>query len=104
MIDLNLVLKCLNDARKVLGKEPLNTIPKGVVGSACLCPVAQAFDCEAVVSSLEIALDAEDCFFAENVSNVWGTRYRGEYSVVPPPILADFIEAFDDGKYPELVR
>ncbi len=103
MIDLNLVLKCLNDAREVLGKAPLDAIPKGVVGSSCLCPVAQALDCEAVVCSIEILFDYENRRSAEMVANKWQTSSLVG-GVVPPPILTDFIEAFDEGKYPELVH
>src|SRR5580698_7702926 len=99
-VELNKVLECVNKARAALGKDPLDKMPKGYIGSATLCPIAQAFDCEATACDMLVTFeDTED---AKKVAKAWSRRCNKYGEIGVPIIIRQFIDEFDERLFPEL--
>jgi hypothetical protein len=88
--DLNDVLAEVNRLRADDDLPPLTALPCGHPGSAFGCPVARALDVMSVVPS----------------RNHDGYYRKGLFDdpVELPRVLNDFAEAFDAGRYPDLVE
>lgn len=99
-------LRTVNAVRKVLGLRRLNRLPKGERGDNMGCPLARAFPgdvhvgqgsitaSEAVAAALIEAHAARDCC----------DIFPGPHVSIGGTLLADFVNAFDGGEFPELVR
>lgn len=100
-INIQDVIKLVNDARKALGMEPVDDLPKGRRKQPCLCPVARALSTgerHAAVSATAVAFGVEAQ--AQVVASTW-ERPRASMSVQLPPPLSDFVVAFDRGELPQ---
>lgn len=112
MADMVKVLDLVNSARAAQGLNSISVLPKGVKEDGRNCPLARGLNgavyridgdvielgelTEEQLEKWVIAWGLEEDFNMEHLEDVGmlGT----------PQELADFIEEFDDGKYPELVE
>lgn len=98
------VLKYVNQARVALGMTEIMDLPKGERENPETCPVAQALAMEQDYFSVDNDwIDFGDEGYAQKVIAVWGDAdgdSRYEHVRTPKPI-AEFVNAFDDGKLSE---
>lgn len=107
--DTKEVIRLVNEARSVLGLSPLSHLPRGMKRDCLACPLARALRTPVDYDYAYFPQEDED--YANWVAETWGTGYlrhmkdpEGEPSIAVtlPDVLATFVWAFDDGKYPEL--
>lgn len=98
---LNYVLRQVNQVRKVLGQKPLNRMPKGVLESNLLCPLAVGFNKGCEVSSVYV--EFKTLKDAERVTKLWGAYPTGNSFVRLPRWARDFVYRFDSEDYPTLI-
>lgn len=81
------VLQWVNARRKDFNLKPLSALPKGEIDSSGSCPIAKSLFINDALN-LEV-LSSEISMF---------------YSTQPPKYISKFIDDFDMGKFPELVK
>lgn len=93
------LLSQVNRARVALRMSPLQALPKGKQSSSLACPIARALKVEAAEDVLKF--NNEDK--AKKVARAWHVA-SDAFDITTPKNIVNFIMAFDDGKYPELVK
>ena len=78
------VLAYVNRIRKKLGKKPIKRLPKGDKLCYGSCPIARATGCD--------------------VHSTWMVNRNTLDETRLPSYIQDWIDRFDSGKHPELVR
>ena len=73
-----------NKLRRARGAAPLDELPKGHQTSLSYCPLARATEAQVDTNEIQMGDD-------------------GQWLQLPRDV-ARFVEKFDDGKYPELVK
>lgn len=81
------VVAAVNRERAAMGRPPIARVLRGVQQDPACCPLARSMDVWSVGLS----------FYSPTEKDGETLNYR-----VLPPVLARFVRAFDDGKYPEL--
>jgi len=103
-------LRLVNDFRNRVGRKTLKKLPKGEMSNAKACPLYNAIDasCTAIDSDDAIFSNAKDAIQA---ATAWGTRVRigggldkGKYIVTCPKVFDEFIDRFDSGEIPSLIK
>jgi hypothetical protein len=99
---LKTTLRVINRLRvEALGLQPIETLPKGKIGESGLCPLANALNRRAEV-------DQDYLYFSNEASAKKAARLirkgKDNCDVVIPATLGKFVEEFDDGAYPHLIR
>ena len=107
MTDLEGVLGLVNSARAAMGKEPLESLPRGRRGSSSDCVLARSLDMSfgnrsawAVQGRRRQRREA-----ALVLARAWQVHAGvvNRRSVQLPETLRDFVSGFDAGDFPELV-
>ncbi|MCH7549649.1 MAG: hypothetical protein IH969_08980 [Candidatus Krumholzibacteriota bacterium] len=88
------VLDYVNRIRKALGYKPRKTLAKGIRGKASICPIACSIP-------VVVFTDSESMVFLNpGIPKNAGIVEEMQH----PQYVTDFIDNFDDGKYPELIK
>lgn len=98
-------LALINKIREAWGLMPLTSMPKGIPGDPCQCPVARALRLcgspdvsgNLMFNTREEAKRAERAMGGKRISSFDPTI------VVIPDDLSRFIDDFDNERYPELI-
>ena len=107
MTDLEAVLGLVNSARAAMGKEPLDSLPRGRRGSSSDCVLARSLEMSfgnrsawAVAGPRRERREA-----AVVLARAWQVHAGvvNRRSVQLPETLRDFVGDFDSGDFPELV-
>jgi hypothetical protein len=89
-------LTYVNGLRRELGRKPLQKLPKGEIGEAESCPIANALP-----GVVEVDVDCIQ-FYEPDPDGLLGNSPGKKRK--PPRHVRQFIEEFDSGTYPELER
>lgn len=103
MSDLTRVLDTINQGRVALDLPALAALSKAVPGDPCNCVVAEAFPRSSVNTSRITNVDLIRADGAKRLAAAWGTEAHSVFTVELPEILKDFVVAFDEGVYPQLI-
>lgn len=95
MIDLAEVLAFVNKERAKRDLPALAELPKGIRSKACECPIARSFKSPGIVPS---TLSGGTNLYTEDDPNT-----SVDY-ILHSDVVARFVNAFDDGKFPELIE
>jgi len=90
------VLRWTNRARRYMGLRPIKRLPKGIVGDSFSCPIGTALQKKIEVPASEGVEDQNHVMlpFEEDAS----------IKLLTTDAVDSFIEEFDMGNYPELIR
>ncbi len=98
--EIKQVLEYVNWARVALDLEPLTELPKGIRCHPNFCPLARALNYAYVYDDIFEFEEPDDTL---KVSRAWGySTEEIEAFGELPDVLANFVEHFDQGDYPDL--
>ena len=101
---LSASLTAINRARVALGLFPVSELPCGKQGAIDECPVSQLLP--GIIGANGVSFDQQED--ALRVAAAWNTAVeiggRGRMIATFPRILSRFVEDFDLGAYPSLVK
>lgn len=101
--NIPVLISQINKARAALNLAPISKLPKGEPCTAASCPVALALGKRAFVDGETLDFKTERD--ARAVAAAWhAARLNDGGSVYTPRNMANFIEAFDDREFPELIK
>ena len=104
-IKIGEVTEFVNRMRSAIGKPPLEKLPKGKPCANNQCPIALALDSPNVGNAYIQLTDQEQ---QDALAKLGCERYEWaggvvEFAIATPPLLQDFIKAFDKGELEELI-
>jgi hypothetical protein len=94
------VLGWINHARRAIYLPPLHEVPKGVPGDVRRCPLAEAVPGLEVHPAYCVAVSRQGRWLA----GAWGAELSADGRFQLPPPLTAFVQAFDAGLYPDLIK
>lgn len=104
-IKIGEVTEFVNKLRAAIGKPPLGKLPKGKPCANNQCPIALALDSPNVGHACIQLMDRKQ---QEALVKLGCVRFEAscmvEFAISTPPLLQDFIKAFDKGELPELIE
>jgi len=98
------VLAYVNRVRKLRGMKPLKRMPQGARNQARSCPIACALHARSVSTNFIAFSDDGRPLQPGKARSLRIRLSRWQTRIRPPEYVKEWIEDFDAGKYPELIR